>query len=58
MAGIVTILWWAFGYSFAFAPGSPFIGGLDFAMLKGVDAAAEHELRGLGLAERLLRCTS
>ena len=38
MAGIVTLLWWAVGYSFAFSPGSPFIGGLDFAMLKGVDA--------------------
>ena len=28
-AGIVTILWWAFGYSLAFAHGSPFLGGLS-----------------------------
>jgi ammonium transporter, Amt family len=39
MAGIVTILWWAFGYSFAFDKGSPFLGGLSFAFLNGVDAA-------------------
>ncbi len=36
MAGMVTILWWAFGYSLAFAHGSPFLGHLDFAFLKGV----------------------
>ena len=33
---IVTILWVLVGYSLAFAPGSKFLGGLDFAMLKGV----------------------
>jgi Amt family ammonium transporter len=38
-AGLVTVLWWAFGYSFAFAPGTPFLGGLKFAMLKGVTSA-------------------
>src|SRR5207342_3052734 len=38
-AGLVTILWWAFGYSFAFAPGQPFLGGLKFAFLKGVTSA-------------------
>jgi ammonium transporter, Amt family len=38
-AGIVTILWWAFGYSLAFSSGTPFIGGLKFAFLKGVGAA-------------------
>src|SRR6187402_1506228 len=38
LAGVVTILWWAVGYSFAFAPGSPFLGGTKFAMLSGVDA--------------------
>jgi Amt family ammonium transporter len=36
MAGMVTILWWAFGYSLAFAHGNPFLGGLSFAFLKGV----------------------
>jgi Amt family ammonium transporter len=37
-AGIVTILWWAIGYSFVFAPGSPTLGGTKFAWLSGVTA--------------------
>jgi ammonium transporter, Amt family len=37
--GLVTILWWAFGYSFVFDAGSPFLGGLKLAFLKGVTAA-------------------
>jgi len=35
-AGIVTILWWAIGYSFVFAPGTPILGGTKFALLNGV----------------------
>ena len=38
IAGLVTILWWAVGYSLVFSRGSPFIGGLKFAFLNGVDA--------------------
>src|SRR5881392_1414062 len=38
IAGLVTILWWAAGYSLVFSRGSPFIGGLKFAFLHGVDA--------------------
>ncbi|HEX4335272.1 MAG TPA: ammonium transporter [Polyangiaceae bacterium] len=38
LSGIVTLLWWAFGYSLAFAPGTPFLGGLKFALLRGVDS--------------------
>jgi Amt family ammonium transporter len=38
-AGMVTILWWACGYSFAFSKGTPFLGNLSFAFLKGVGAA-------------------
>ena len=38
-AGLVTILWWAFGYSFTFASGSPFLGSLKFAFLNGVTSA-------------------
>jgi Amt family ammonium transporter len=38
-AGIITILWWAVGYSFVFAPGTPFLGGLKFAGLAGVTGA-------------------
>jgi len=37
IAGLVTILWWAIGYSFAFSEGSPFLGGTAFALFKGVD---------------------
>lgn len=37
-AGIVTILWWAIGYSLVFAKGSPYLGGTQFAFLGGVGA--------------------
>src|SRR4026209_2000924 len=36
IAGLVTLLWWAFGYSMAFAPGNPFMGSMKFALLNGV----------------------
>jgi ammonium transporter, Amt family len=36
IAALVAVMWWAFGYSVCFAPGSPFMGGFDMAMLKGV----------------------
>ncbi|HNM98851.1 MAG TPA: ammonium transporter [Turneriella sp.] len=39
IAGLVTILWWAIGYSLAFSEGSPFIGGTAFAFFKGVDSS-------------------
>jgi len=39
IAGIVTVLWWAFGYSFAFDGGSPFLGGLKYMFLEGVGSA-------------------
>jgi Amt family ammonium transporter len=38
MAGMVTLMWWAFGYSIAFDDGGAFFGGMDFAFLKGVGA--------------------
>src|SRR5881409_1351656 len=38
IAGLVTILWWAAGYSLVFSHGSSFMGGLKFAFLHGVDA--------------------
>src|SRR5439155_2683154 len=38
-AGLVTILWWAVGYSLVFASGTPVLGGLKFALLKGVTSA-------------------
>ncbi len=39
LAGLVTILWWAVGYSFVFSTGGPILGDLSFAFLKGVDSA-------------------
>src|SRR5246500_2131092 len=38
IAGLVAILWWAVGYSLVFSRGSPILGGLQFAFLRGVDA--------------------
>ncbi|WP_091060801.1 ammonium transporter [Opitutus sp. GAS368] len=40
-AGLVTILWWAFGYSLVFGKSfnSPFLGGSEFFFFKGVDSA-------------------
>ncbi len=38
IAGLVTILWWVCGYSFAFHAGSPYLGNLEWAFLKGVDS--------------------
>ncbi len=41
IAGLVTILWWAFGYSLVFGKNlnSPFLGGTEFFFMKGVDSA-------------------
>lgn len=37
IAGLVTILWWAIGYSLSFGAGNAFIGDANYAMLKGVE---------------------
>ncbi|HSR97113.1 MAG TPA: ammonium transporter [Kofleriaceae bacterium] len=37
-AGLVSIIWWAVGYSLAFAKGTSVLGGLSFAMFRGVTA--------------------
>src|SRR5687768_5445601 len=39
IAGVVTILWWAVGFSLSFAPGNAIIGGLDFIFFNGVTSA-------------------
>jgi Amt family ammonium transporter len=39
IAGMATILWWAVGYSLAFAPGKPWLGGLRYALLNHVGSA-------------------
>lgn len=38
IAGLVTLLWWAVGYSLVFSRGSALIGSLRFAFFRGVDA--------------------
>jgi len=40
ITGLVTILWWAFGYSLVFGKsfGSPYLGGSEFFFMKGVDS--------------------
>jgi Amt family ammonium transporter len=43
IAGLVTILWWAVGYSLVFSRGSPAIGGFKFAFLRGVDAGPNSD---------------
>ncbi len=40
IAGLVTILWWAVGYSLSFGAGNAFIGDLSYAMLNGVNPGA------------------
>ncbi|MEN9777870.1 MAG: hypothetical protein RJB04_1625 [Verrucomicrobiota bacterium] len=37
IAGMVTILWWAIGYSLSFGVGNSIIGDTSFAMFKGVE---------------------
>ncbi|AOS46343.1 Ammonia channel precursor [Lacunisphaera limnophila] len=41
ITGLVTLMWWAFGYSLVFGTSfsSPFIGGTEFLFLKGVTSA-------------------
>jgi Amt family ammonium transporter len=40
IAGLVTILWWAIGYSLAFAGGNSIIGGTAHIFLRGVEPGA------------------
>jgi Amt family ammonium transporter len=39
ITGLVTILWWAVGFSLSFAPGNAIIGGLDYIFFNGVTSA-------------------
>ncbi len=39
--GVVGVLWALLGYSLAFAPGGAFVGGLDNALLRGVNLEAK-----------------
>lgn len=39
LAGVVTLVWWACGYSLVFGRGNAFLGGLDHVLLAGVGIA-------------------
>jgi ammonium transporter, Amt family len=39
MMAVITVIWAIFGYSLAFAKGSPFIGSFEYLLLNGVGAA-------------------
>ncbi len=39
LTGVVTVLWWAVGYSLSFGRGGAVLGGLGFAFMNGVDTA-------------------
>ena len=51
--GVVSIVWVLWGYSLAFAPGSTFIGGLDFFGLAGVSAEG-NAIHGLSIPDQLM----
>ena len=51
--GVVSIVWVLWGYSLAFAPGSTFIGGLDFFGLAQVSADG-NAIHGLTIPDQLM----
>ena len=46
IAGLVTLLWWACGYSIAFHAGKPWFGGLQWSFLNGVDSTPNTDYSG------------
>ncbi len=46
ITGLVTILWWAVGYSFVFAPGNAILGGFKFAFLQEVGSQPNPDYAG------------
>jgi ammonium transporter, Amt family len=46
IAGMVSILWWAVGYSISFHSGKSFWGSLDWAFLNGVDSNPNTDYAG------------
>jgi Amt family ammonium transporter len=38
LAGLVSLMWWAFGYSMAFSHGNAIMGDMTYAFLSGVDS--------------------
>jgi Amt family ammonium transporter len=60
LAGMVSILWWAVGYSLVFGTnfGSPFSRGSEYFFLKGVGAAPKHDLCAIGFRKACSAFTS
>src|SRR6188768_2357330 len=46
---VVTLIWVIYGYSLAFTGGSPYIGGLDKLLLKGVTVASQAATFSVGV---------
>jgi Amt family ammonium transporter len=46
ITGLVTILWWACGYSIAFHSGKPWFGGFQWSFLNGVDSTPNTDYGG------------
>jgi ammonium transporter, Amt family len=46
ITGLVTLIWWAVGYSLCFAKGGPILGGMDFAFMKGVGVEPNTDYAG------------
>jgi Amt family ammonium transporter len=51
ITALITIIWMVAGYSLAFAPGGPFIGGLDKMFLNGVNLNALSGVAGANIPE-------
>jgi Amt family ammonium transporter len=43
LAGVVTILWWAVGYSLSFGRGGGICGGIGYAFMRGVGTAPNQD---------------
>ena len=46
ITGLVTLLWWVCGYSISFHGGSPWLGGLQWSFLSGVDSSPNTDYGG------------
>ena len=51
ITALITVIWMVAGYSLAFAPGGPFIGGLDKLFLHGVDLNSLTGVAGANIPE-------
>jgi Amt family ammonium transporter len=46
LTGLISILWWALGYSLSFSKGGAVFGGFDFTFLKGVNSMPNGDYAG------------